>query len=1275
MSDDELYKAMQEFKKRKRNQRLVSKRKFKALKKTNKSKNRSFEDQMKDYKKILNSHNRTVKKQIKNHFEIDKKYETLTKSIKILNEGRTHHFILPVDINYQFIDVKRTRIAQQVVYYPKTYIKRIFVNVHSKHDKPTVQEMNEAVDEKVRELEREYKHILSMEVKYDELQEANVDLNNVKMNYISTNSYTEYNNINGFDFEKYMNKDKNDKHCVLRYILYEFMKADKKMNKETLIKEFQSVCDIDKGVSVDDILKWKNTFNHNVSIYSIDPFHKVHFKEVFNREMNKSVVLCFVNNNNHCYPILDKDVKMLISHTNELKLPKLSFEVKYETVKHIKQSIYTNDALDEGVDEFDNEIDQDYEKLINGEIDNIDCVILDGSIEQLIADIAGKHNRHCVKERLYINSSGIIEKLVHPINNILIVVNDDFEGRLSLSKALMKVKPCLNFEFVNQSYSQLAGEVCKIFEANYEKSFDDNLSRDIYKKYEIKPLIRTLTEEINGKVAGFDINSSYPTAILTCSDLVPVFNICDTFVPYDGSEIVCGEYLIDAYMNDVIGIVEDAQVQSYGRVKWLLDNKFITKNDIIGMKKASSCVSIQPLREVVKFIDSLEVDKFSKKMCKNSMIGVFGQKYHSEYLGCVSSSFDVISGLFLKHHNTTYNIKKINDLFYFTCRTKTPLLYTLMPLYRHIISESKNNLERMILECFDENTQLIGYNTDAIYVTDPKANINFKINEHLTFKCEEFKPKKYREYELKVVDNIDRSNLSIRRWNRIDENDCNDMSFCCLGMPGSGKSTLLKKIHDDDSVALCYTNKACSNLTDLKTETVHSYLGLNIDGEVSNVHKKKKVKKIQIDEYANISVDQWQIIYELKNQGYTIIFQCFGDENQTKPFTGKMSFKNLYKYSNYRFFRELCGYNLIEKKYISGCGRYDDKAYQLLNMMLKSQNGFTLPDVFKKTDDTLTRNLCKFNSGGNKTAFEINNRFIKDKGYYVNMELIGNINKGQILNSDTYYIHEILDNHFIVKDNKKEIIKDDNDVPIMFPKSWFSPTYALTVYKYQGGEIKEPYNIFDVEKMTANELYVAISRCKKLDDVHIDFDKIKNKTFYWEKEISTLNKLTMRKPKLVNMYRLINNERKIEYIGSTKRDINVRFDEHMTNNKNLLQYGNNWRCELIGVCYVNSKKERENVEYGLIKKYQNIDNGYQVVNKLCIEKNIEAMNNKIKRIYQSNIDEFIDFNIDEFVPVLQNNNGYRIKIKQEDIKVDVIANSLDKIKLKQSSIFHKYFTL
>ena len=50
----------------------------------------------------------------------------------------------------------------------------------------------------------------------------------------------------------------------------------------------------------------------------------------------------------------------------------------------------------------------------------------------------------------------------------------------------------------------------------------------------------------------------------------------------------------------------------------------------------------------------------------------------------------------------------------------------------------------------------------------------------------------------------------------------------------------------------------------------------------------------------------------------------------------------------------------------------------------------------------------------------------------------------------------------------------------------FIPAFCSAVYKYQGADIDEHYNIYNVNRMDKKQLYTALSRTTKLEYIHLD---------------------------------------------------------------------------------------------------------------------------------------------------------------------------------------------
>ena len=194
-------------------------------------------------------------------------------------------------------------------------------------------------------------------------------------------------------------------------------------------------------------------------------------------------------------------------------------------------------------------------------------------------------------------------------------------------------------------------------------------------------------------------------------------------------------------------------------------------------------------------------------------------------------------------------------------------------------------------------------------------------------------------------------------------------------------------------------------------------------------------------------------------------------------------------------------------QYIEKSCRYDKKTHEMFKTYLK--NG-KISVYLKPINKKLYKNICYLH----KTRIAINTKccdqFVLGKQYvtvdfkYIEKETykvctnmpviaITNIKDKQIFNSMGFVIQEIKNNNFKVNNewyDKKQFSET------------FIPGFCVTVYKYQGAEINEPYNIYDVDRMDKKELYTALSRTTKLEYIHLNYKKLKNQ--YFNRKLPTI---------------------------------------------------------------------------------------------------------------------------------------------------------------------------
>ena len=76
---------------------------------------------------------------------------------------------------------------------------------------------------------------------------------------------------------------------------------------------------------------------------------------------------------------------------------------------------------------------------------------------------------------------------------------------------------------------------------------------------------------------------------------------------------------------------------------------------------------------------------------------------------------------------------------------------------------------------------------------------------------------------------------------------------------------------------------------------------------------------------------------------------------------------------------------------------------------------------------------------------------------------------------------------FVIENIYKDCIKVDGKVfEIREFFESFIPSFCVTVFKHQGAEIEDHYNILDCNSMDKKQLYPSLSRTTKLRYIHLD---------------------------------------------------------------------------------------------------------------------------------------------------------------------------------------------
>jgi hypothetical protein len=238
-------------------------------------------------------------------------------------------------------------------------------------------------------------------------------------------------------------------------------------------------------------------------------------------------------------------------------------------------------------------------------------------------------------------------------------------------------------------------------------------------------------------------------------------------------------------------------------------------------------------------------------------------------------------------------------------------------------------------------------------------------------------------------------------------NKLKQTSFCCIGIPGSQKTELAVKLYDNKTLMLGFQNTTVENfkkkikrkypqISEGNCHTFDSEFGRTIDSQTL-----LKYSRIIVDEFSLIPLKWINKLYQVHIDNPKIVIQLFGDPNQCHPVDDRY-----FDYMNKYAFHEICGNNLMMKKYVPGCSRYDENLHKILDYLLTKR---TLhPNLKDKSYvSNAWMNICytnQFRWGLIKRA----NPYVKcdktNEYFHIGMKVMATTNMKPVFNGAMYYI-------------------------------------------------------------------------------------------------------------------------------------------------------------------------------------------------------------------------------------------------------------------------------
>ena len=911
-------------------------------------------------------------------------------------------------------------------------------------------------------------------------------------------------------------------------------------NNQTELKEKDRANFMNRvGYDCRMIVEWAKLYK-NISVHCIEPLFSEFLKHV---PANKtSLNLCFILNNNHCYPITNPDIKHDIFYKHRIDMNKIKF----------KLNDYNGIYMDESqLNNFDNITESTRNKGL------IYCGV--NTLKNIVSKIITETN--LIDGALSMSGEGNICKIIgykHPNNGAIFVASPNYGDINDTCNKLNTFYKTRFFDFKNQSWAKLGKDMLNFGWITPTPSVYSKKYLDVLNDYKISPYNTKIYEETHGDFETYDISRCYTKILLDNKENYPIFYLNDP-EPYNGEDIQCGEYYVNRIFYLGGGTIKQRNgFYSSNLINYCLENKYITKQDITAKIVARFSIKNDYFKQLIETI--YKIFPYSHPACKNlvnHLLGTFGIVDKKFINGCLTTSFDVACAIKMKEENDTtrVNIYNHENTVYFVRKYEEQKeLQGHKPIWRHIIAGSIIELDKLYKKVVNKDTVILGYYTDSIKGYNFNKIEQVK-NKYIGCILPENKKNIYGTYINDITENKQFKVENVEAWKTYNESEDLDfnkivemikLSSCLVnGCAGSGKTELIKNIVDDKTLTLSFTNKASHDVLKsrgVEAQTIDSYFFKNAGDLPYYKLIKDGYNRIVIDEISMLGLEKFKILHKIKSMYPNFIINLFGDFNQCAA----VDDININLLSE-NFVKDLTGGVQYVLKYKGT--RYDMETYKQLEQF--NDTGY-MPDSWKhKTIKTgLYVNICKTTKISNNTRDRINEQCFKEfsKGkktvaidgikWCVYMPIFARLNnrKYEIYNSQKYHIKSI-NNEFVILKEKEDKINIAEFIKI------FSYGFCDSCFRYQGDTVNVDYNIYDVAIMSRNELYTSLSRCTDINNVHFQYT---NKQFEQTKPtINTvlLNENNVLKIKTGYIYKIEFTSKNV-YIGSTTRSIEQRFKEH-----------------------------------------------------------------------------------------------------------------------------------
>ena len=470
-------------------------------------------------------------------------------------------------------------------------------------------------------------------------------------------------------------------------------------------------------ISTEELINWAKERHDNVSIHAFDSRYR---KFITHSKNCSNISLVYIVKDHHCFPITNEKLKIVAAKANQGGCGDL--------LKHMSDLKWTR--------RHDNVMKiESVEEIYSLDKEN-HIVILPEMAKMKQAIDMYSRNENFYVEYLHWNNNGILDGFIDHKKNMYLL-NEEYERRKTICDKLLNIYKTHDFKWTNQSYTSIATSLFKQMNGYIPESSYNVNTRQMLDEYYPRALQWCTTDDIPEDVVSIDIAKCYPSILLNNNHEIPLYSIHDVIEPFRCKSDLrqCGEFYLDETIlpNYETPIKIEAGFYSSNLVSYLVDDLNMPLSQIKHKIVTKRALKPDTFSDFIKYT----FDNFSESEAKkiaNSFIGNLGRKYdrinqgftctqYDTAMACWTSGMAEGKNVTIDHHNEIYLIREQKVDRVFSDHTS---------VNRFVVSQAILKLLQLIQTCHGKDSVLCGYNTDCVYLTNPKTTFKNKKDVKVT---------------------------------------------------------------------------------------------------------------------------------------------------------------------------------------------------------------------------------------------------------------------------------------------------------------------------------------------------------------------------------------------------------------------------------------------------------------------------------------------------------------------------------------------------------------